>query len=288
MHRRMNKQIAVLGLGAMGRRMALRLQAAGHTVSVWSRSGLPAGGRPLQQAWRDTPGAALQGAEIVISMLRDDEASREVWLGAEHSAVEHIRQDTLVLECGTVTPAWALELGARVQAAGGEFLDAPVLGSTPQADAGKLIFLVGGGDSSLPRAEPVFSVCGGARHHLGGVGAGSRGKLLLNALFAVQVAALAELLPTVREGLSPGVLNSLADLPVFSPAAKAALAGMLAEAFEPLFPIELVVKDLTYAVRQGGTPAELPVTQRAREVFQAAEVRGLGDLNLTALAKLYA
>ncbi|MCB9607730.1 MAG: NAD(P)-dependent oxidoreductase [Polyangiaceae bacterium] len=287
-------RIALLGLGAMGRRMAQRLLSAGFPLATWSRSGLPADCDSLASTFRADARQAVAEADIVLSMVRDDAASRELWLDSEHGALESIRKDTLVLECSTVTPDWALELGAAVEGAGGAFLDAPVLGSRPQAEAGQLIFLVGGEGTSLSRAEPIFEVCGSAHYPLGQPGAGARLKLVANALFAIQVATLAELLPTLAPPhstasdraplLSPPIQAALERLPVLSPAALGALRGMLAAAFDPMFPIDLVAKDLGYASSQAG---DAPLTAQAHEVFRAASDAGLGGLNLTAIAKRY-
>ncbi|MEZ4373692.1 MAG: NAD(P)-dependent oxidoreductase [Polyangiaceae bacterium] len=287
-------RIALLGLGAMGRRMAQRLLSAGFPLTTWSRSGLPAECESLASTFRAEVGQAVANADIVLSMVRDDDASRELWLDPERGALKSIRKDTLVLECSTVTPEWARKLCSAVEGAGGAFLDAPVLGSRPQAEAGQLIFLVGGEGTRLSRAEPIFSVCGSAHYPLGQPGAGARLKLFANALFAIQVATLAELLPILAPPhsatsdraalLSPPILAALERLPVLSPAALGALRGMLAAAFDPMFPIDLVTKDLGYAASQS---SGAPLTERAQEVFRAASEAGLGNLNLTALAKRY-
>src|SRR5690606_12750801 len=99
-------------------------------------------------------------------------------------------------------------------------------------------------------------------------------KLFANALFAIQVASLAELLPILASPgsassdraalLSPEIQGALERLPVLSPAALGALRGMLAAAFDPLFPIDLVAKDLRYAASEA---TQAPLTERAHEVF---------------------
>ena len=184
-------RIAVLGLGAMGRRMARRLVAAHHEVVVWSRSGTPEELRALATVrTASSPRAAASEADVVVSMVTDDDASHAVWADRETGALAGLRHDALVIESSTLTPAWVASLGAQVKAAGGRFLDAPVVGSRPQAEAGSLVHLVGGTEEDLARARPVLASWSSAVHHLGPSPSGTVAKLAVNALFGIQVAAL--------------------------------------------------------------------------------------------------
>src|SRR5579871_3889552 len=151
-------QIAVLGLGAMGSRMALRLLRAGHSVSVYNRSPGPlrdllAAGPPRGK----TPPATAEGAGIVIAMVRDNEASHAVWCDETHGALKGLGAGAVAVESSTLTAAWVKELGSRVHKTGAGFLDAPVIGSRPQADAGQLIHLVGGDADIFDQAKNVFA-----------------------------------------------------------------------------------------------------------------------------------
>lgn len=281
-------RIAVLWLGAMGSRMALRLLRAGHQVSVYNRSAdslhdLVAAGAVAGK----TPRAAAEGAEIVIAMVRDNDASRAVWCDERDGVLAGISAGTIAIESSTLTPDWVKKLALKVQRAGAGFLDAPVVGSRPQADAGQLIHLVGGDATSFDRASSVFSVIGGAAHHVGPVGAGATLKLAANALFGIQVAAIAELLVLLRsrDGDSTVMMEALTSLPVISPAVKGALALIQAGADAPLFPIDLVEKDFGYALEQPGVT--LPMTKAGHACFVKAKAEGLAALNITAIARLY-
>lgn len=281
-------RIAFLGLGAMGRRMALRLHSAGHDVVVYNRSGVPPGLASLLTA-AASPAVAAAGAELVISMVSEDAASRAVWLGVEGAAAA-LRPGAVAIESSTLSPSWVTTLAMKVREAGAEFLDAPVLGSLPQAEAGALIYLIGGPAEVSERVRPVLSALGGTLHHLGETPAGATAKLLVNTLFATQVAVLGELLAVARRtGLAAHRLTEvLATLPVTSAAAKGAAAAMVSARFEPQFPIALVRKDLGYALAMAtGAGASAPVTQRIAEQFTHASERGLDLENITAVCKLY-
>ena len=220
----------------MGSRMAKRLLQAGHTVSVYNRSQPPiadlvAGGAINGK----TPKVTAEGAEIVIAMVRDIEASRAIWCDERDGALNALGTGAIAIESSTLTPGWVRQLAARVSAIGAALLDAPVVGSRPQADAGHLIHLVGGDDRVFDRAKGIFAVLGGAAHHVGPVGAGATLKLVVNTLFGTQVTAIAELLTLLRgSGCDQAAMAEiLSSLPVTSPAAKGALSLMLAQSDVP-------------------------------------------------------
>jgi len=281
--------IAFLGLGAMGARMALNLVAAGHSLAVWNRDASKAEAlRAAGASVAGTPAEAARRADVVIAMLRDDEASRDVWLAEDTGALGAMAAGALAIECSTLTIGWARDLSRACDAAKVRFLDAPVAGSRPQAEAGQLIFLAGGDAQALAVAEPMLKAMGGAVHHAGPSGAGAAVKLGVNALLGVQVAAMAEIIGMLgANGVDAAkAIDILGATPVASPAAKGAAASMLASAFQPMFPVELVEKDFGYIeIAAGG--GGMPMAAAARLVMQAAMARGLGDRNLTSLVELY-
>lgn len=283
-------RIGFLGLGAMGSRMAANLIAAGHDLAVWNRDpskaeGLAArGARPAA-----TPRDAAAGADIVLAMVRDDEASRRVW--SEAGALDAMARDAVAVECSTLSLAWVRELGREARRRGIALLDTPVAGSRPQAEAAQLIFLAGGEAATLARVEPVLRAMGSAVHHAGPAGSGAAVKLAVNALFGIQVAATAELIGLLGASgidIARG-LELIGSTPVVSAAAKAAAAAMLAGNFAPSFPVELVAKDFAY-IRDAGTAAgaRLPLASATGAVLADAVAAGLGGDNLTALVRLYA
>jgi 3-hydroxyisobutyrate dehydrogenase len=283
--------IALLGLGAMGQRIARRLLNAGHTVTVWNRS--PAAASALVQAGArlaTTPRQAAAGAEVVWSMLYDDAASRHVWLDDVDGAAGALQAGAIAVESSTLSVAMVTELAAAVAATGAAFVDAPMAGSRPQADAGQLIFMTGGEPDVVERLRPMLAVVGSAVHHLGPAGSGAWLKLVVNALFATQMAAMAEQLSLLRKaGLDlPRALDALRAMPVTSAAAAGAASLMLARNFSPQAPVDLIAKDLDCALRSGHAQgAALPLTVAVQARLQAAQAAGFGQQNVVALAQLY-
>ncbi|KPF66530.1 hypothetical protein IP84_16135 [beta proteobacterium AAP99] len=279
----------------MGSRMAVRLLSAGHSLSVWNRSAAAVQTLAAQGAQAQaTPADAARGEDIVFSMVFDDAASREVWLHPQHGALAAMRPGAIAVECSTLSPAWIDELAARAAERGVRFVDAPVAGSRPQAQAGQLIFMAGGAAADVDALRPTLAALGGAVHHVGAAGAGARLKLVVNALFGIQVTAVAELLGFARSsGLDVDAsLAALRSMPVMSPAAAGAAGLMLAGNDTPQAPIDLIHKDLGYAMdaaaAASGNAAALPLTAQAQQVFAAAAARGWGAENLVAVRKLYA
>lgn len=268
--------ITILGQGAMGSRMADRLEAAGNTVIRWNRSGAT-----------QTPREAVADAEVVIAMLRDDDASRSVWLDPDTGALGGLHPGAVAIESSTLTQDAMTKLGAQCAARGIAFLDAPVLGSRPQAEAGQLIHLVGGDAAVLEQVQPILGAMGAKQLHIGPVGAGTALKLIANTLFGVQVAVVAELMGRMQAlGLDPARgIELLAQTPQLSPAAQGAAGLMLAAKDAPLFPVDLVAKDFGYAI--GNDTGAMPVAEAVRSVFLRASTHGMGGENLTVVRKLY-
>lgn len=283
--------IALLGLGAMGSRMAKRLVEAGHALTVYNRSAGPAEAlADLGVSVAPTPRAAAEGAEMVIAMLTDDDASRAVWTDPETGALAGLSVGAIAIESSTLTPGWIRDLAAAVEDRNAVFIDAPVAGSRPQAEAGQLIYLVGGDDDVVERARPVLAVMGGAIHHVGPVSHGAVLKLVVNALFGVQVAAVAELIGFLEaSGLdAEKAIGLLGDTPVMSPAARGVAGLMLAENYAPMFPIDLVAKDFRYAVdAASGAGADLPLAHSTGDVYRMAAERGYGGDNIAGVVQLY-
>ena len=278
-------KVSILGTGAMGSRMAQALLQGGHEVTVWNRT--PDHAQALAEYGAHIAAHACEaaaGADVVIAMVRDDQASREVWI--ERGGLAALSPTAIGIESSTVSIGWACALAASFAQREAAFLDAPVLGSRPQAEARTLIHLVGGDEAVFHRATPVLAALGSAAHHVGRAGSGAAVKLLANALFGIQVAAIAELLgATTALGLAiDRVVEVLGTTPVLSAAAKGAAQGIAARTFAPAFPVELVEKDLRYLA---DAIPDAPVSAAARMVFQRAAKQGHGAENLTAVARLY-
>ncbi|WP_306029244.1 NAD(P)-dependent oxidoreductase [Stappia sp. MMSF_3263] len=284
-------RVAVLGLGAMGSRMAARLLKAGHSVTVWNRSAGPADALVESGAVSaPTPRAAAAGCELVITMVYDDAASEAVWLAPDTGALAGLEKGCVGIECSTVSLRHVLRLHDLAQERDLAFLDAPVAGSRPQAEAGELVFMAGGRVDVLETVGAVFLDLGRSAFHAGGPGAGALVKLMVNALLAAQTATLAELLGlAARSGADTATaLEIIGATAVASPAIVSGGRAMLAGTFAPAAPVDLIAKDLALALRAGrDVGARLPMVAAGGAVFGTANAAGFGGDNLTGVVKLY-
>lgn len=286
------KTVAVIGLGAMGSRLAHNLLNANYPVVVHNRTSEKA--QPLVDrgaTFATSPRAAAEQSDVVLSMVRDNEISRQVWLAAETGAILGLAPDKIAIEMSTLTVDWIRELGAAIAQRGAGFLDAPVVGSRPQADVGKLISLVGGQLETLMQGQPVLTAAGVATiHHVGVVGQGMVMKLAVNALFGIQVAALAELLGMLsKDGINPAkAMECLGDLPVLSLAAKGAASLMVSQNHAPLFPIDLVEKDFRYVTQTAQSlESPIPISTAAMDIYRTAIAQGHGSENITGIVRRF-
>jgi 3-hydroxyisobutyrate dehydrogenase len=286
----MSKNIAFLGLGAMGARMAANLLKADHALTVWNRT--PEAAAPLVRLGAKqapTPRQATEGADFVFAMLRDDEASRDVWLSPNRGALASLKDGAIAIESSTLTPGWVRQLGSAIAARGAALLEAPVAGSRPQAEAAQLVYFIGGEEEIIKQVRPVLAVMGSTITHVGPLGSGALVKLSTNALLGVQVTVLAELIGLLKRSGADvaSALKAIGGTAAWSPAANNLSGGMLSGDFSPQFPVELIEKDFGYAVDTAGSPEAAPTIAAARGIFQEAIAKGFGGDNMTSVVQLF-
>src|SRR6202790_1064443 len=185
-------RVAFIGLGRMGHGMAGRYLDNGFTVAVWNRSKAKAEDLIARGAqWAHTPAAAAEGADAVVTMVADDEASRAVWLGKD-GAASTAKAGTRAIECSTVSYQHALDVARELRGRNLIYIDSPVTGLADARASGKLTLLVGGEPADLERARPYLVPLSSMIRHFGAVGAGTVYKLINNLMGAIQIAGIAE------------------------------------------------------------------------------------------------
>ncbi len=280
--------VAILGLGIMGSGMAGRLLGADFPLTVYNRNRekcLPFTGTNAFVA--DSPREAALRAEIILSMVSEDGASRNVWLG-ENGALSGASAGSVLIECSTLSLGWIQELASKAGKRGCRFLDAPVTGTKPHAASGELLFLVGGSAEALDAARPVFSVLGRDSIHLGPTGSGALMKLINNFVCGVQAASFAEAVSLMHAGGldSTKAISILTGGAPGSGILKRMAERMAANDFTPNFALRWMAKDLAYAIEGGaGRKVSLETARAALSVFQRAIAEGKGDEDFSAVSK---
>jgi len=277
-----------MGLGLMGSGMAGRLLGAGFPLAVWNRNPERAEALAAEGAHvAATPREAAERADVVLSMVADDAASRAVWLG-DHGALAGAKRGAVLVESSTLSVGWIGELLVEATARGCALLDAPVTGSRPHAASGELVFLVGGEAGALEAARPVLAAMSRAILHVGATGRGALLKLVNNFMCGVQAASLAEALVLIeRSGLDlTKSLELLTTGAPGSPLVKTLSARMTGRDYTPNFHLRLMAKDLTYAIGEGRRYGlNLSTVASALELMDRAVAAGNGDEDFSAVVE---
>lgn len=282
------RSVALLGLGAMGAGMARRLLDAGYSLTVWNRS--PGPTARLAEAGAGvaaSPRAAAESADVVISMVADDVASRAVWLG-DDGALSGARSGAVLIESSTLSVGWVRELAGLAESRGCRFIDAPVSGSRNEAANGQLRFLAGGDRDLVGSLDEMFRVMGREVVWLGPVGSGAFVKLVNNFLAGVQVASAAQAVALVEaSGVDADrVLEVLLGNPPASPLIKRMIPRMQARDFDMHFAVELMAKDLGYARAEAAALGiDLTTAAAALEAFQKAVREGCARKDMSAVVE---
>lgn len=281
--------IGFIGLGVMGAPMARNLLAAGYEVVAWNRSPGPlealveAGARSA-----DGPAAVAAEAEILVTILGDDAAVREV-LGGPDGVIAAAPAGALVIDMSTVSPALARELAAAAGERGVGFLDAPVSGGDVGAREGTLSIMVGGEAAEVERARPIFEVLGARVTHVGGAGAGQVAKACNQVVVAVIFAGLAEALVLGSKlGADPAaILDAVGGGMAANRIMEVRRDNFLDHDFAPGFKIDLHHKDLEIALGASAeVDAPLPLTAEVQQMLRQLRAGGHGEEDDSALLRI--
>ncbi|MFP3283345.1 MAG: NAD(P)-dependent oxidoreductase [Nitrososphaeria archaeon] len=273
-------KIGFAGLGLMGSRIAKRLPGPGDELILWDRTHSKAldlaSGIPGSSATSDLRG--MEPADVVFVMVRDSPATLSVV-----SAIP--KTGKTIVNLATILPSDSLQILSAVESGGGRFVDAPVVGSTPAAEEGKLLVLASGDENVIRELEPLLSRIG-ASIYMGPVPSGAYAKLTANLILSEVTEALAEALEFAgRAGLDMGKVAAVINASPYRNAYfDLKLDRMLRGEFSPQFPLDLMHKDLKYVIRSAqDLGASIPLAALAEQVFGDAERAGCARDDLSAV-----
>jgi 2-hydroxy-3-oxopropionate reductase len=281
--------IGFIGLGTMGRPMALHLLGRGHSLGVWARRRETA--VPLARAGAtaySTPAALGEASELVITMVTATNDVEEILLGPDGAAAR-ARPGTVFIDMSTIAPAGAVRIGRALAARGLHFVDAPVSGGPIGAETASLTIMVGADAAVLERVKPVFECLGKLIVHVGGVGAGQTTKACNQLVLLITAEAVAEALALAsRAGVDPqlvrqallGGLASSRVLDVFG-------GRMVSRQFDAGIPVRLYDKDLRIVFDAAAAAGQtLPAFEVVRTNLGALMARGDGEKDLSVLVEV--
>jgi 3-hydroxyisobutyrate dehydrogenase len=277
--------VAVLGMGRMGSALAGRLLDGGHRVVVWNRS--PGRAAELVAAGaREAPTVAdaAKGADVVVTMLANDDAVRAVALGELRPA---LGDGTVYVDCSTVSPVLGAELAEAFPA---RFVALPVIGSPAAVRAGQAVFLAGGDRGLVVRLGPVLAALSSSIRRYATPSLALTAKLTSNLLLLSEVVALAEAFAVGRSGgLTDVQLRELlGPSPLVPPGLGNRFDGILTGAQDPWWTTVLGGKDAGLAIGVAhAAGVGLPVAEEVRRRYETAAVDGLADADIATVTRLY-
>lgn len=288
-------KVGFIGLGIMGRPMALNLLQGGHEVTVWARRAESM--QPLFYAGAKaaaSPAGVAAAVEVVISMVADAPDVREVMLGESGVSgavsLNTVAQGGLVaVDMSTILPAAARQIATELQALGVDFLDAPVSGGEVGAIAGTLSIMVGGSEAAFAKARPAFECMGKNIVHVGDSGAGQVAKAANQIVTGVGVLTVAEALNfAAKNGVDPAkVREALLGGFAYSKILENHGQRMLDRNFKPGFKSWMHQKDMNIVMQSAHQLGLcLPATAAAAQMFNAMVGSSLGEEDSIAMLKL--
>jgi 3-hydroxyisobutyrate dehydrogenase-like beta-hydroxyacid dehydrogenase len=281
------ERVGMIGLGLMGMALAERLLKGGVRVIGYDlnparcRMLASVGGEPAPDS-----ASVVAGCQRILLSLPDSGVVEQVL----NEVDDHLRHGQIIVDTTTGDPARAGALGERLARMGVKFLDATISGSSAQVRAGEVTLMVGGAESAFKRCRDLFDLFARHAFRVGPCGAGSTMKLVTNLVLGLNRAALAEGLSFAKAlGLDLGqALEVLRNSMAYSAIMDTKGAKMVSGEFEAQAKLSQHLKDVRLILAAGmGRGAELPLSQTHREILEAAEAAGLGQLDNSAIIRVF-
>jgi 2-hydroxy-3-oxopropionate reductase len=276
--------IAFFGLGIMGAPMSRNLLAAGHTLFLADRPSIPQSIRDVATIFR-TPAEAVAKAEVIIVMLPDT-LDVEALLRGANGILAALPVGALLIDMSSISPTSTVSFASDVEAAGCDWLDAPVSGGELAATSASLTIMAGGSDWAFERASPLLKLMGKNITHVGAAGAGQICKVANQMIVAANILAVAEALTfATKAGANPAVVRE-ALMGGFAASRVLEVHGkrMIDRTFKPGFRIGLHQKDLNLALSSARSlDMALPGTALAQQIFSVCAAQGHSESDHSAV-----
>ena len=278
--------ITFIGLGIMGQAMASNLLKNKTPLIVYNRSLEKT--EPLKALGAKVAtniAEAVSDADLVISMLADPIAVRELFFASD-GVLSHMKAEATWIDCSTVDPNFSRKAAVLAQEQNILFIDAPVAGSKPQAEAAVLSFFVGASHQTIAPFENILLQMGQKIIPFEKVGQGSAFKMVVNMLLGQAMVVFSEAIQLgLKLGIDPDfLLNTLPKLPVTAPFTAFKTDNIRSNEYPAEFPLELMLKDLRLATASYTDAGKrLPMAEAAKAQFEAADQAGLGRADFSAV-----
>jgi 3-hydroxyisobutyrate dehydrogenase/2-hydroxy-3-oxopropionate reductase len=261
--------------------MATNLAKAGHEVTVWNRSA----GKEVEGARVATsPAEAAQGAEVVWLCVSDTAAVENVLFGA-NGVEQSLAEGMIIADSSTISPSATRKFAERVARKGVQWVDSPMTGSKAGAEAGTLLFMIGGDEQAIEKLKPLYAAMGKKIFRMGETGKGQSAKLVMNLQIALIYEGFAEALTLAAKlGVDAEQLIQLINSSmVKSGVIEYKAPFVMGRDFSPNFPLRLMRKDIRLALEAAKEArVKLPALETVEEIYDVAAEDGHADLDYAA------
>jgi 3-hydroxyisobutyrate dehydrogenase-like beta-hydroxyacid dehydrogenase len=283
-------KIGFIGLGIMGSRMSANLQKKGHDLVVYNRTKQKADPLIANGAiWAPTPADVAKQVTIIFTMLAKPDAVAETALLGKNGFLNHLVDNSLWIDCSTVSPSFSRLMAAEAKQRKIRFIDAPASGSKGPAEQGQLLFFAGGEKKDVDEAKPLLEAMGKAVYHVGGHGMGTSLKMVNNLILAQAMVAFSEALVLGESlGISQqDLFNTLLGSPVVAPFLAFKKQKIEEGKFDAEFPLQWMHKDMQLATETAyENGVAMPAANVTKEIYALAMRNGLGEQDFSAVYKL--
>jgi 3-hydroxyisobutyrate dehydrogenase-like beta-hydroxyacid dehydrogenase len=274
-------RVAFLGLGIMGHSMATNLVKAGHEVAVWNRS---AGKQVDGARMAASPAEAANSVEVIWLCVSDTAAVESVIFGAD-GVEQALTEGMVIADSSTISPSATRKFAERVARKGVQWVDSPMTGSKAGAEAGTLLFMIGGDGQAIEKLKPLYAAMGKKICHMGETGKGQSAKLVMNLQIALIYEGFAEALTLgAKLGVDAGSLvNLINSSMVKSGVVEYKAPFVLNRDFTPNFPLRLMRKDIRLALEAAKeSRVKLPGLETVEEIYDVSVEEGNADFDYAA------
>ena len=284
-------KVGFIGLGLMGNPMAKNIAKKGFDLTVYNRSKEKTGEFAKNGiAVASSIKQLAKKVDILVSIVTGPKDVEQIYLGKD-GVISSGNNTLIAIDMSTIGPSMTINVANALKKVGICFLDAPVTGSVPKAQSGKLTVFIGGDEKIFKKAKPVLRAMGTNLQYMGKSGSGQAIKLVNNQIVASTVSALAEgfLLADTLNLPREKVAQALADVPALSFFMKLKLPNMVNNTFPVAFSVANMEKDLKLALSEAAQKqANMPILSLIESYYHQAQDEGLGGEDISAVLKVMA
>lgn len=281
-------KVGFIGLGLMGKPMALNINKKGFPLSVYNRTPAKAAEfKKLGIPVYSSPAQLAKNSDVVITMVTAPKDVKEVALG-KNGIAEGAEPGTIVIDMSTIGPSAAKEVAKGLAKKGIDFIDAPVTGSTDRAKTGELVIFVGGDRKVFEKVKPVLSAMGTELSYMGPVGSGQAIKLVNNLIGGETIAVLGEAFMLGQSlGLTKKqIYEALKNTFSISPNMRNKMPMIVSGKYPVMFSVANMRKDLKLGLTEKSPTTPLPILKTTEAIYKKTMDQGWGDEDIAATFKV--